>query len=127
MIFGSINKCFGVAIVLANEAIKVGQALQAKGIPISTIYNWWRPEPRNANLGGAAGRHRYGISVDVRFANRAEQKKAFSELCKMRAAGKLRAVGYYSRTGLHLGVGDRTAKTWGRSCGSAPMFPVAVR
>jgi hypothetical protein len=43
-------------------------------------------------------------------------EKAFSQLCKWRAQGRLRAVGYYGSTGLHFGIGDKTANTWGKSC-----------
>jgi hypothetical protein len=100
----------------AITAIKTVQILESKGIKVQTIYNWWRPEPYNKNVGGAAGRHPYGTSVDVRFPNKSEQNRAFAELCKLRAQGKLRAVGYYSGTGLHLGVGDKLANTWGKSC-----------
>lgn len=100
----------------AIGAVKLVQELEAKSIPVSTIYNWWRPEPYNANVGGAAGRHPYGTSVDVRFPNKTSQNKAHAQLCKWRKAGRLRALGYYSGTGLHFGMGDRTANTWGKSC-----------
>jgi hypothetical protein len=100
----------------AIGAVKLVQELVAQGVKVSTIYNWWRPEPYNKNVGGAAGRHPLGTSVDVRFASKTEQNKAHSSLCKMRAAGRMRALGYYSGTGLHLGMGDRAANTWGKSC-----------
>ena len=100
----------------AIEAVKLVQDLEKKGIKIDTIYNWWRPEPYNKNVGGAAGRHPGGTSVDVRFPSKTEQNKAHSELCKFRKLGRLRALGYYSGTGLHLGVGDKVANTWGKSC-----------
>lgn len=100
----------------AIGAIQLVKELEAKNIKVSTIYNWWRPEPYNANVGGAAGRHPLGTSVDVRFPNKTEQNKAHSQLCQWRKAGRLRALGYYSGTGLHLGIGDRTANTWGKSC-----------
>ena len=103
----------------AIEAVKLVQELEAKGIKVVNIYNWWRPEPYNKNVGGAAGRHPFGTSVDVRFASKTEQNRAQKELCKYRAQGRLRAVGYYSGTGLHLGVGDRAANTWGKSCSSS--------
>lgn len=90
--------------------------LQAKGIKVSQIYNWWRPEPYNKNVGGAAGRHPYGTSIDVRFASSSEANRAFRELCKMRKAGRLRALGHYGSSSLHIGVGDKTANTWGKSC-----------
>jgi hypothetical protein len=102
--------------VNAISAVKIVQGFEAKGIKVQTIYNWWRPEPYNANVGGAAGRHPYGTSVDVRFPTKAEQNRAFKELCALRAQGKVRAAGYYSGTGLHFGVGDKTANTWGKSC-----------
>ncbi len=100
----------------AIGAVKLVKELEAKRIKIDLIYNWWRPEPYNSNVGGAAGRHPFGTSVDVRFANKTEQNKAHAELCKLRKKGRLRALGYYSGTGLHLGVGDRVANTWGKSC-----------
>lgn len=96
--------------------IRILQDLSAKGIKISQIYNWWRPEPYNKNVGGAAGRHPYGTSIDVRFGSNSEADRAFAELCKMRRAGRLRAIGHYGSSSLHLGVGDRTANTWGKSC-----------
>lgn len=100
----------------AVKAIQLVQALSKKGICVSQIYNWWRPEPYNKNVGGAAGRHPYGTSVDVRFCSSSHAKKAFDELCKYRKRGEVRALGYYGSTGVHIGVGDRTANTWGRSC-----------
>jgi hypothetical protein len=100
----------------ATKAIQLLQKLSAKGICISQIYNWWRPEPYNANVGGAAGRHPLGTSVDVRFCTNSDAIKGFDELCKYRKAGEVRALGYYGSTGVHIGVGDNTANTWGRTC-----------
>lgn len=100
----------------AIEAVKIVKDLVSQGVNVSTIYNWWRPEPYNRNVGGAAGRHPYGTSVDVRFADKTNQNKAQKLLCKMRSQGRMRALGYYSGTGLHLGIGDKTANTWGKSC-----------
>lgn len=100
----------------ATKAIQLLQKLSAKGICVSQIYNWWRPEPYNANVGGAAGRHPKGTSVDVRFCTNADAIKGFDELCKNRKAGEIRALGYYGSTGVHIGVGDTTANTWGRNC-----------
>ncbi len=100
----------------AIGAVKLVQELEKKNIKIELIYNWWRPEPYNKNVGGAAGRHPFGTSVDVRFVGKSEQNKAHAELCAFRKQGKLRALGYYSGTGLHLGVGDQVANTWGRPC-----------
>lgn len=96
--------------------VKILQDLSAKGIKISHIYNWWRPEPYNKNVGGAKGRHPYGTSIDVRFASNSEADRAFRELCKMRAKKRLRAIGHYGSASLHIGVGDKTANTWGKSC-----------
>lgn len=96
--------------------IKILKDLQRKGIRISHIYNWWRPEPYNRNVGGAAGRHPYGTSIDVRFSSSSEANRAFALLCRMRAQGRLRAIGHYGSASLHIGVGDRTANTWGKSC-----------
>jgi hypothetical protein len=100
----------------AIKAIQLIQKLQAKGICVSQIYNWWRPEPYNGNVGGAAGRHPFGTSVDVRFCSNAHAIRGFDELCKYRKQGQLRALGYYGSTGVHIGVGDKTANTWGRTC-----------
>lgn len=100
----------------AIGAVKLVQELEKKGIPVATIYNWWRPEPYNANVGGAAGRHPFGTSVDVRFPTKTAQNLAHAQLCKFRKAGRMRALGYYGGTGLHFGMGDRTANTWGKAC-----------
>ena len=100
----------------AYQAVKLVEELGSKGIEVSQIYNWWRPEPYNANVGGAAGRHPYGTSVDVRMSTVAHMKKAHTQLCKWRKAGRLRALGYYGSTGLHFGIGDRTPNTWGKGC-----------
>ncbi|WP_374029054.1 hypothetical protein [Bdellovibrio bacteriovorus] len=98
------------------EAVKIIQDLTAKGIKVSQIYNWWRPEPYNKNVGGAKGRHPYGTSIDVRFGSNSEADRAFRELCKMRSQKRLRAIGHYGSSSLHIGVGDRLANTWGKSC-----------
>lgn len=100
----------------AFQAVKIVEDLKRQGVAVQWIYNWWRPDPYNQNVGGAKGRHPNGTSVDVRFTNKANQNRAHSLLCKMRSKNYLRALGYYSGTGLHLGVGDSTANTWGRSC-----------
>lgn len=100
----------------AIEAVKIVKDLEFKNIRVCMIYNWWRPEPYNQNVGGAAGRHPFGTSVDVRFCSKADQLQAHQELCRMRKEGRLRALGYYSSTALHLGVGDRVANTWGKTC-----------
>jgi hypothetical protein len=100
----------------AITAVKLVKELQAMGVKVSTIYNWWRPEPYNNNVGGAAGRHPFGTSIDVRFTSKADQEKAHKQLCKWRSQGRLRALGYYSSTALHFGIGDRVANTWGKSC-----------
>lgn len=98
------------------EAVNVIKDLQAKGISVAMIYNWWRPEPYNKNVGGAAGRHPFGTSVDVRFASNSQANVAFKELCKMRKNGRIRAIGHYGSASLHIGVGDKTANTWGKYC-----------
>ncbi|HRB81815.1 MAG TPA: hypothetical protein PK614_06080 [Nitrospira sp.] len=100
----------------AFAAVNLIGELETKGIRVCQIYNWWRPEPYNANVGGAPGRHPYGTSVDVRFCSMSDVNRAFLELCKMRKAGRLRALGYYGTTALHFGIGDSLANTWGRSC-----------
>lgn len=100
----------------AIQAAKLVTELEAMGISVYQIYNWWRPEPYNANVGGAAGRHPFGTSVDVRFSSMRDMERAHSQLCKWRKQGRLRALGYYGSTGLHFGIGDKTANTWGKSC-----------
>ena len=100
----------------AYQAVNLIERLEANGVRVNEIYNWWRPEPYNKNVGGAAGRHPYGTSVDVRFSSKTDQAKAHSLLCKWRKQGELRALGYYSSSSLHFGVGDFTANTWGKSC-----------
>lgn len=100
----------------AINTIKLIQDLDAKGMKTCLIYNWWRPEPYNKNVGGAAGRHPYGTSVDVRFCDDATAVLAFNELCRQRRAGRIRAIGYYGSASLHFGIGDATANTWGKSC-----------
>ncbi len=100
----------------AYTAVKLIQELQNKGIKVSEIYNWWRPEPYNKNVGGAAGRHPFGTSVDVRFSSSSDMEKAHKQLCKWRAEGRLRALGYYGSRSLHFGIGDKTGNTWGKSC-----------
>lgn len=100
----------------AIEAVNMVQDLEDLGIEVCQIYNWWRPAPYNGNVGGAAGRHPYGTSVDVRFCSKADMERAHKQLCKWRKQGRMRALGYYGSTGLHFGVGDRTANTWGKGC-----------
>lgn len=98
------------------EGVKILKELEQSGIQVSQIYNWWRPEPYNKNVGGAAGRHPYATSIDVRFASNSVAIKAFKELCKIRKAGRVRALGYYGSSSLHIGVGDKVGNTWGKSC-----------
>lgn len=100
----------------AFKAIEIVEKLKAKGFCFAEIYNWWRPEPYNKNVGGAAGRHPFGTSVDVRFCTNKDAIRAFDELCKFKARGEIKAIGYYGSTGVHIGVGDKLANTWGRSC-----------
>lgn len=102
--------------VFAIEAVKIVKDIIAMKLEVKEIYNWWRPEPYNKNVGGAAGRHPYGTSVDIRFATKSMQDKAFARLCDMRKKGRLRAVGYYPSTAIHLGVGDKNPNTWGAAC-----------
>lgn len=100
----------------AFQAVNLIQELEARKLKINQIYNWWRPEPYNKNVGGAAGRHPFGTSVDVRFQTMVDMSKAHGQLCQWRAAGRIRAVGYYGTTALHFGIGDGLANTWGKSC-----------
>ncbi len=100
----------------AFKAIELIDRLETKGICVSHIYNWWRPEPYNKNVGGAAGRHPNGTSVDVRFCTNTDAIRAFDMLCNYRKSGELRALGYYGSTGVHIGIGDSLANTWGRNC-----------
>jgi hypothetical protein len=100
----------------AYGAVALIQELEQKGFRICQIYNWWRPEPYNQNVGGAAGRHPFATSVDVRFCSNADANRAFDELCKYRKLGKIRAIGHYGTSALHFGIGDSTGNTWGRTC-----------
>lgn len=100
----------------AFNAVRLIQELEQKGYRVSLIYNWWRPEPYNKNVGGAAGRHPLGTSIDVRFASNSDANRAFNELCKYRKQGRIRAIGHYGTSALHFGIGDRTGNTWGRTC-----------
>ncbi|MBS1972675.1 MAG: hypothetical protein JSU04_20370 [Bdellovibrionales bacterium] len=106
----------------AFYGVQLVQELSSLGINACQIYNWWRPEPYNANVGGAAGRHPYGTSIDVKFCTKLDMERAFAKLCDWRAQGRLRAVGYYGTTSLHLGIGDKTANTWGKSCPKSAIF-----
>lgn len=100
----------------AFKAVKFVEQLQSENIHVCEIYNWWRPEPYNKNVGGAKGRHPFGTSVDVRFCSRDDMEKAFLKLCEWRKAGQMHAVGYYNTTGLHFGIGDSRGNTWGKEC-----------
>lgn len=100
----------------AFQAVNLVEELEAKGFKTCIIYNWWRPEPYNRNVGGAPGRHPMGTSVDVRFCSMAEMTRAHTQLCEWRKQGRLRALGYYGTTALHFGIGDREATTWGKDC-----------
>ncbi len=100
----------------AFEAVKILESLQAKGIGVRRIYNWWRPEPYNKNVDGAGGRHPFGTSVDVEFESTRDKNLAFSALCRMRSQGRLKAIGYYPSQALHLGISDRIPNTWGKNC-----------
>lgn len=100
----------------AFEAVKIVEEFEEENILTQIIYNWWRPEPYNKNVGGASGRHPHGTSIDIRFETKDMQNIAFSRLCKMRKAGRIRAIGYYASTAIHLGIGDSRANTWGKDC-----------
>lgn len=100
------------------EAVRIVSELEEKDIKVCQIYNWWRPEPYNKNVGGSPTRHPFGTSVDVRFCSKSDQDQAFLELCKLKKQGRIRAIGYYSSPSIHFGVGDRRGNTWGRSCPS---------
>jgi hypothetical protein len=100
----------------AFRAIQLVQELEAKNIKACLIYNWWRPEPYNKNVGGAAGRHPFGTSIDVRFCSMVDMENAHRELCAWRKQGRIRAVGYYGTTALHFGIGDQAGNTWGKAC-----------
>lgn len=100
----------------AYRAVELIEDLEALGIHVAEIYNWWRPEPYNRNVGGAPLRHPFGTSVDVRMASIADMEKAFVHLCRWRSQGRLKALGYYGGTGLHFGIADSIANTWGKKC-----------
>lgn len=100
----------------AFEAVKLIQELEQKGFRIKIIYNWWRPEPYNKNVGGASDRHPFGTAVDVRLFTNKEADDAFYELCKYRKQGRIRAIGHYGTNALHFGIGDSMGNTWGKEC-----------
>jgi hypothetical protein len=100
----------------AIEAVKIVQELTNSGISVCLIYNWWRPEPYNKNVGGSAIRHPYGTAVDVRFCTLRDKDLAHAVLCQMRKEGRVNAVGYYPTAALHFGVGDTLQNTWGKAC-----------
>lgn len=100
----------------AVEAVKIVNDLQKMNLKVKQIYNWWRPEPYNKNVSGAAGRHPFGTSIDVKFDSKSIKDKAYTQLCRMRKQGRIRALGYYPTTAIHLGIGDKTANTWGKAC-----------
>ncbi len=101
----------------AFKALALISELSARGISVCLVNNWWRPEPYNANVGGAPGRHPAGTAVDVKFCSASDRERAFVELCRLRRQGRLRALGYYpGSTVLHFGVGDSSPNTWGKSC-----------
>lgn len=100
----------------AVQAVRLVDRLEDNGIKVCEIYNWWRPEPYNKNVGGAASRHPKGTSVDVRFCTLNDMERAHRILCSWHKQGSLRALGYYGSTGLHFGIGDTIANTWGKDC-----------
>ena len=100
----------------AFEAVALIRDLESLSISADIIYNWWRPEPYNDNVGGSPKRHPFGTSIDVRFKTKFDQLKAHTKLCQWRNQGRLRALGYYQSTALHFGVGDYIGNTWGKSC-----------
>jgi hypothetical protein len=100
----------------AAQAVRLVERLEQSGVKVCEIYNWWRPEPYNKNVAGAASRHPAGTSVDVRFCSLPDTERAHKILCAWRKQGALRALGHYGSTGLHLGIGDTIANTWGKSC-----------
>lgn len=100
----------------AIEAVKIVKEFEAANLLTEVIYNWWRPEPYNDNVGGSPTRHPHGTSIDVRFKSKEIQEQAFAKLCQMRKMGRIRAIGYYASTAIHLGIGDPRANTWGKNC-----------
>jgi len=100
----------------AFRAVLIIRDLQSLGVSVAQIYNWWRPEPYNSNVGGSKSRHPFGTSIDVRFSSLNDMAKAHKLLCQFRKQGRVRALGYYGSTGLHVGIGDTTPNTWGKAC-----------
>lgn len=104
----------------AFQGAKIVMELQKNNVKVNRIYNWWRPEPYNKNVGGAPGRHPEGTSIDVRMSDMNNTTKARALLCKWRSnnAGykALNALGYYGSTGIHFGVADNWENTWGDPC-----------
>lgn len=106
----------------AFQGAKIVMELQKNGVSVDNIYNWWRPEPYNKNVGGVPIRHPEGTSIDVRMSNITHASKALSLLCKWRNNKTdfkaLNALGYYGNTGIHFGVADTLENTWGNPCSS---------
>lgn len=86
------------------------------------IYNYYRPEPYNANVGGAAGRHPNGTAVDVEFCTKEEAQKALNKFAKMRMEKRINSIGIYSSgIRIHIGFGTEKGNTWNQ--GSSLKFP----
>ena len=81
--------------VHAFSGVNLVDGLERQGLRVCQIYNWWRPEPYNQNVGGAPGRHPAGTAIDVRFCSNQEAIKGFDALCIKRKKGTIRALGYY--------------------------------
>ncbi len=106
--------------VFAFQGAKIVMELAKHGVTVDHIYNWWRPEPYNKNVGGKPGRHPLGTSIDVRMKDNSNATKALSLLCQWRNKNSdfkaLNALGYYGNTGIHFGVADTLENTWGNPC-----------
>ena len=104
----------------AFVAIRLIGEMEANGIGVKHIYNWWRPVPYNENVGGEPDRHPFGTSVDVLFTSRDDQVLAHEYLCEEQAKGLIKALGFYwvaERPSIHIGVKDSPEKVnWGRAC-----------
>jgi|GEM_PF-1246562 len=94
----------------AFQVIRWLDEMESEGIKVSLIYNWWRPEPYNKNVGGDPHRHPFGTAIDVFFPTKIDQLNAFRFLCQLERSSFIGALGFYGSSSLHIGIGDPLSK-----------------
>lgn len=98
---------FEAALILQNMA-------RETKVCIDEIYNWYRPEPYNKNVGGRPNRHPNATAIDVQFCTKEDAKKAHRALCELYKKKAIWALGSYpSGNKLHIGVRPERHTTWG--------------